>query len=198
MVKLCELIGSRAVGQASDSHLDLGRAPYALYGVKYIDLVSPVVKLCELMRRRAVLQASDPHLDLGRALYGLYGARYIDPVSIAPFSGIVFDHIRAASGKVGIFDANAGFADVAFNNLPTPVAAQYLRIYPHECTDPGLRIDAFVRPIGSPIGLGDGTLPPTSIQTSSDKLRSKSGDQCRIETPQVHYHTFGMLSLSLE
>ena len=27
-------------GAASDSHLDLGRAPYALYGVKYIDLVS--------------------------------------------------------------------------------------------------------------------------------------------------------------
>ena len=26
--------------QASDSHLDLGRAPYVLYGVKYIDLVS--------------------------------------------------------------------------------------------------------------------------------------------------------------
>jgi hypothetical protein len=25
---------------ASDSHLDLGRAPYVLYGVKYIDLVS--------------------------------------------------------------------------------------------------------------------------------------------------------------
>ena len=26
--------------QASDSHLDLSRAPYVLYGVKYIDLVS--------------------------------------------------------------------------------------------------------------------------------------------------------------
>ena len=26
--------------EASDSHLDLSRAPYVLYGVKYIDLVS--------------------------------------------------------------------------------------------------------------------------------------------------------------
>ena len=31
---------SRAVLQASASHLDLSRAPYALYGVHYIDLVS--------------------------------------------------------------------------------------------------------------------------------------------------------------
>ena len=29
-----------AFAPASDSHLDLGRAPYVLYGVKYIDLVS--------------------------------------------------------------------------------------------------------------------------------------------------------------
>ena len=29
--------------QASDSHLDVGRAPYVLYGVKYIDLVSRAI-----------------------------------------------------------------------------------------------------------------------------------------------------------
>ena len=34
-------MGGRAVLQGSGSHLDLGRAPYVLYGVKYIDLVSP-------------------------------------------------------------------------------------------------------------------------------------------------------------
>ena len=28
--------------KASQPHLDLGRAPYAMYGVKYISLVSPV------------------------------------------------------------------------------------------------------------------------------------------------------------
>ena len=41
--------------QASDSHLDLGRAPYDLYGVKYIRLVSPgclqvILKLLDLIR----------------------------------------------------------------------------------------------------------------------------------------------------
>ena len=40
LMKLCEIMRSRAVLQASDSHLDLGRAPYDLYGVKYIDLVA--------------------------------------------------------------------------------------------------------------------------------------------------------------
>ena len=40
MVKLCGIMGSRAVLQTSASHLDLDRAPYTLYGVKYIDLVS--------------------------------------------------------------------------------------------------------------------------------------------------------------
>ena len=32
--------GWDATKEASASHLDLGRAPYGLYGVKYIDLVS--------------------------------------------------------------------------------------------------------------------------------------------------------------
>ena len=40
VVKLCEIMGSKAVLQGSASHLDLSRAPYDLYGVKYIDLVS--------------------------------------------------------------------------------------------------------------------------------------------------------------
>ena len=39
-MKLCEIIGGQGCAAASDSHLDLGRAPYVLYGVKYIDLVS--------------------------------------------------------------------------------------------------------------------------------------------------------------
>ena len=69
------------IAKASGSHLDLIRAPYGLYGVKYIDLVS--------LRRnigggRPVLQASGAHLDLGRAPYGLYGVKYIDLVSLAP------------------------------------------------------------------------------------------------------------------
>ena len=34
-------MGSKAALQGSDSHLDLGRVPYVLYGVKYIDPVSP-------------------------------------------------------------------------------------------------------------------------------------------------------------
>ena len=57
--------------QASGPHLDLSRAPYVLYGVKYIDLVS-----------LASAQASDPHLDLSRAPYVLYGVKYIDLVSL--------------------------------------------------------------------------------------------------------------------
>ena len=35
-----EVEGSGQKTSASGSYLDLGRAPYALYGVKYIDLVS--------------------------------------------------------------------------------------------------------------------------------------------------------------
>ena len=91
LMKLCDIMGAwqaaalqadKEVVLVSDSYLDLSRAPYALYGVKYIDLVSPLVKLCELMRRRAGLQASDPHLDLIRAPYVLYGVKYIDSVSL--------------------------------------------------------------------------------------------------------------------
>ena len=57
---------------ASGSHLDLSRAPYVLYGVTYIDLVS-----------LALFQARDAHLDLIRASYVLYGVKYVDLVSLA-------------------------------------------------------------------------------------------------------------------
>ena len=62
---------------ASASHLDLSRAPYVLYGVKYIDLVS----LGEITGCRLPL-ASASHLDLSRAPYVLYGFKYIDLVSL--------------------------------------------------------------------------------------------------------------------
>ena len=58
---------------ASTSYLDLKLAPYVLYGVKYIDLVS-------LTRKKH--GASDSHHDLGRAPYVLYGVKYIDLVSL--------------------------------------------------------------------------------------------------------------------
>ena len=64
--------------KASDPHLDLTRAPYCLYGVKYIDLVS----LNEVVRHNEE-QGSDPHLDLSRAPCVLYGGKYIGLVSLA-------------------------------------------------------------------------------------------------------------------
>ena len=63
--------------QASDSHLDLGCAPYVLYGVQYIDLVPLALLLAAL---------GDSHLDLSRAPYELYGVKYIDPASLALLS----------------------------------------------------------------------------------------------------------------
>ena len=60
---------------ASGPHLDLSRAPYALYGVKYID--------AETLQ---LPNASGPRLDLSRAPYVLYGVEYLDVVSPAPFS----------------------------------------------------------------------------------------------------------------
>ena len=66
---------------ASESHRDLGRAPYVLYGVKYIDLVSLGAK-----ERGRVPSASGAHLDLdlGRAphCFVSYGVKYIDLVSL--------------------------------------------------------------------------------------------------------------------
>ena len=56
--------------------LDLGCAPYVLYGVKYIDL-------------------SGSHPDLIRAPYVLYGAKYIDPFPCTAASGSRLDLGRA-------------------------------------------------------------------------------------------------------
>ena len=56
---------------ASDSHLDLDRAPYVLYGAKYIGPVSLAPPP----------HASDSHLDLDRAPYAVYSVKYIDPVA---------------------------------------------------------------------------------------------------------------------
>ena len=61
---------------ASDPHLDLIRAPYLLYGVKYIDLVS-------LWRHGAERDMDNgSQFDLIRApyCYGLYGVKCIDAV----------------------------------------------------------------------------------------------------------------------
>ena len=57
-------------------NLDLGHAPYVLYGVEYIDLVSLAPFL------RTARQASGSHLDLSRAPYVLYGVKYTDLVSL--------------------------------------------------------------------------------------------------------------------
>ena len=100
-------------------------------------------------------------------------------------NGIKFQRVANASGAAGVFDANTSVDDVAFNDLPVTVVCQFLRIYPHESPDAGLRLDCFVRPIGAAIGLGDGKLPASSIRTSSDKLRSTTGNMCRLETPMV-------------
>ena len=51
--------------------LDLIRAPYVLYGVKHIDLVS-----------LQLLNASGSHLDLGRAPYVLHVVKHVGLVSL--------------------------------------------------------------------------------------------------------------------
>ena len=94
-------MGSRAVLQASDSHLDLSRAPYVVYGAKYIDPVSLApfvvygakyvdpVSLALLPGpfwfKMVKETASGAHLDLIRAPYVLYGVKYIDLVSPCPY-----------------------------------------------------------------------------------------------------------------
>ena len=55
------------------SRLDLHHAPYNLYGVKYIGLVSLSPKQPGF---------GQPNLDLSCAPYVLYGVKYIDPVSL--------------------------------------------------------------------------------------------------------------------
>ena len=63
------------MGLVKGPHLDLNRAPYCLYGVKYIDPVPPAHLAC------------GSHLDLGRALYCVHGVKYIDLVSLGVFPG---------------------------------------------------------------------------------------------------------------
>ena len=55
-------------GPVRGSHIEFSRAPYVLYGVRYIDLVA------------LTMPASDSHLDFSRAPYGVYGGTYIDLV----------------------------------------------------------------------------------------------------------------------
>ena len=76
--------GERRCGGA---HLDLSRAPYVLYGVKYIGLVSlaPINYLVSVFGNP---RAEGSYLDLSRAPYGLYGVKYIDLVSHALFAGV--------------------------------------------------------------------------------------------------------------
>ena len=66
--------------------LDLGRAPYVLYGVKYIDLVSLAVftrRYYEVATAKRMSQSTTNYnLDLGRAPYVLYGVKYIELVSL--------------------------------------------------------------------------------------------------------------------
>ena len=71
--------------QASDSHLDLSRAPVVVYGVKYIDYPA------------LTMQASDPHFDLSGAAYVLYGVKHNDQVSSRPISGYQSPGTRATS-----------------------------------------------------------------------------------------------------
>ena len=68
--------------QASGARLDLSRAPYALYGVKYIELVSLAPRQADCDYLSAV---NDSHLDLCRApcYYVLYAVKYIALVSLA-------------------------------------------------------------------------------------------------------------------
>ena len=79
-------MGGKAVLQASDSHPDLGRAPYALYGVKYIDLVSPALFPGHGIKpeNETWRPAGACYLDLMRASYVVYGIKYVDLVSLCP------------------------------------------------------------------------------------------------------------------
>ena len=55
------------------------RAPYVVYGVKYIDPVS----LMRPLKAGVMSQSTTNYnLDLGRAPYVVYGVKYIDPVSL--------------------------------------------------------------------------------------------------------------------
>ena len=92
---------------ASASHVDLIRAPCVLYGVKYIDPVSPVVLQPDAtMGGCSLTPARDSHLDLIRAPYVLYGVKYIDLVSLAPFPGAVGRQLGDSVGGTKPYDTN--------------------------------------------------------------------------------------------
>ena len=70
----------------------MSRAPYVLYGVKYIDLVS------------LGANASGAHLDLSRAPYVLYGVKCIDLVSLAPNDGQCQPHLALNHSPYNLYD----------------------------------------------------------------------------------------------
>ena len=77
---------AEARAPASGSHLDLSRAPYVLYGVKYIDPAT----LCVFAghgfdsTRNRVADCAQVCLDLNRAPCIVYGVEYISLVSLVP------------------------------------------------------------------------------------------------------------------
>ena len=68
--------------------LDLGRASYVSYGVKYIGLVS--------LTPAHASQAHITNLDLGRAPYVSYGVKYVGLVSLAPAHAVNLKFLRGA------------------------------------------------------------------------------------------------------
>ena len=86
---VADMPGLGHVGGASGAHIDFGRAPYLLYGVKYIGLVS---LRCPFQAHRS--SSSDSHIDLSCAPYVLQPFKYIDLVSLAPLPGMLFASSR--------------------------------------------------------------------------------------------------------
>ena len=91
----------------------MSRAPYVLYGVKYIDLVS------------LGANASGAHLDLSRAPYVLYGVKCIDLVSLAPNDGQCQPHLALNHSPYNLYD-------VKYIDLVSP--APYV-LYGVKCID---------------------------------------------------------------
>ena len=75
------------VESGRDLGRDLGRAPYGLYGVKYIGPVS--LAPFPFLELEGPKRPNLEPLDLGRAPFVLYEVEYIDLVSLSPFPGAV-------------------------------------------------------------------------------------------------------------
>ena len=75
---------------ASGSHLDLSRAPYVLYGVKYIDSVS--LARFQDMIPLTLEYCAQLCKDSGHTLAGaeLYGVKCIDPVHVVSIRGEMY------------------------------------------------------------------------------------------------------------